>query len=320
MSNTKYFERYTSTNPCGEQWLPDDGCCNLGALNLGAFWDPGMKDLDWEELARVTRTAVSMLDRIIDLSPDIDYSTGTLQRAVRRVGLGTMGLADLLILKGLRYGSPAALNWIHRIYAFIRDEAYYWSAELARIFGPAPAYDERFLQGEFVKELPIFVRGRIQEHGIRNLTLTNQAPTGTISLVAGVSSGIEPIFSSSYMVNDNATGQGSIKVVHPLFRDRLGEEHVIANDVTPEEHIMVQATVQRYLDNAISKTINMPAGTSWQEVQRCYGLAYSLGCKGITIYVDGSREGALFTHSEIDTVPADDLGFDAACATGTCSI
>jgi ribonucleoside-diphosphate reductase alpha chain len=321
MSNTKYFERYTSTNPCGEQWLPDNGCCNLGALNLVAFWDPNTQDLNWPELRVATHQAVRMLDRIIDLSPDIDYVTGSLQRHVRRVGLGTMGLADLLILKGLRYGSPASLTWIHKIYAFIRDVAYWESTELARIFSPAPGYNEKFLDGEFVKQLPEEVIARIRRFGIRNLTLTNQAPTGTISLVAGVSSGIEPIFSSSYMVNDQATGQGSIQVVHPLFRNGKTENHVIANDVTPEEHIMVQATVQRYLDNAVSKTINMPRGTTWQDVSRAYGLAYSLGCKGITIYVDGSREGALFTHAdEIDTVPADPLGFDAACATGVCSI
>lgn len=319
-SNTRYFEQYTSTNPCGEQWLPENGCCNLGSINLVAFWNPTKKDLNWSELGECVGFSVRMLDRIIDRSPDLDKAIGDLQRNVRRVGLGTMGLADVLILKGLRYGSQESLDWIHTIYSFIRDSAYWYSMRLAMEFGTANAFTSEFLQGKFIQDLPKYLQAEISAHGIRNLTLTNQAPTGTTSILAGVSSGIEPIFRSSYTLNDNATGRGAIRVLHPLWQDEVTEAHVTADMVTPAEHIAVQAAVQQYLDNAVSKTINMPEGTTWQQVQQAYQLAYDQGCKGVTVYVDNSRVGGLFTTeaAPVESV-ADELGFDANCATGVCS-
>ena len=289
-SNTGYFETYSATNPCGEQFLPVDGCCNLGSVNLTAHWDPHAHDVNWRDLRRTVRISTKLMDRIIDRSPDINPEIGDLQRRVRRVGIGAMGLADVLILGGIRYGSIGARAVAGDLYALIRNAAYYQSAELARLHGPAPAYSAEILDRPFMKRLPDDLRSQIKEHGLRNLTLTNQAPTGTTSIVAGASSGIEPIFADSY-VRDDATGR--TEVHHPLFRGERGPEHVTAHDLVIEDHIAMQAAVQPYLDNAISKTINAPAGSDWYDVGRAYQKAYESGCKGITVFVDGSRKGVL---------------------------
>jgi ribonucleoside-diphosphate reductase alpha chain len=319
-SNTGYFESYKATNPCGEQWLPPNGCCNLGAINLLAFYEPQIGDIAWSDLSSAIYASVEMLDRIIDVSPDIDTEVGDLQRTVRRVGLGTMGLADLLIVMGMRYGDAESREFVHRLYEFIRDNAYAASANLAQKYGAAPMYSDAFLKRPFVQKLPSPIRDRIFRHGIRNLTLVNQAPTGTTSIIAGVSSGIEPIFASRYTLNDNATGKGATEYIHPLWKREITEAHVTAGEVSWQEHVGMQAVIQRYLDNAISKTINMPRGSTWRDVQLAYQLAYDWDCKGVTVYIDGSRADALLTTDSVAKEPDPELGFDAACATGACAI
>jgi len=283
MSNTWYRGRVLGTNPCGEQPLPENGCCNLGSINLVSFWNEKNGDLDWSALEEGIRGSVSFLDRVIDVSPLIDGRIATEQAASRRIGLGTMGLADLLILQGIRYGSQRSLDEIDRIFEKIRDVSYDWSVQMAKESGVAPGYDKRFLEGGFIKTLPKAIQDEIATHGIRNLALLTQAPTGTTSILAGVSSGIEPIFESRYMRRD---ATGCHEVVHPLFAefgDAVPDYCVTAAEVTPMEHILVQAHVQKYLDSSVSKTINLPNGATKEEIAQIYMQAYDLGCKGITV-------------------------------------
>lgn len=293
LSNTRYIERLVGTNPCGEQPLPEDGCCNLGSINLPAFWDPSAGSIDYEELGTCVDASVRFLDRVIDSSPMIDSKIHAEQYSCRRVGLGTMGLADLLILMQIRYGSLESLREISRIYGAIRDQAYVTSAFMAKERGQAPAYHERFMDGEFISTLGVEARAAISELGIRNLSLMTQAPTGTTSTLAGVSSGIEPVFMSTYMRSD---ATGCHRVVHPLFE---GVHHVdddwlvTAHDITPERHIAVQSAVQRFVDSSVSKTINLPDSATVEDIMKIYEMAYDRGCKGITVYRDGSLEGVM---------------------------
>lgn len=295
-SNTWYAENLICMNPCGEQSLPAGGSCNLGSINLTAFWDPVRMDLNWADLNSAVRTAIKFLDNVISLSVDINKEIGDIQRNIRRIGLGTMGLADVLIMKRLRYGSSESIEFIHQIFSFIRDAAYNASVDLAHERGPAPALDkDKFLKSSFIRTLPNDIKARIRMHGIRNLQLLTQAPTGTTSILAGVSSGIEPIFNSKYMRRD-ATGDH--EMVHPLFDGEQGSHHVTANQVTGREHILVQSTIQRLIDSSISKTINMGHDATVDDISDAYIDAYRLGCKGITIYRNGSLEDVLYSSED----------------------
>ena len=289
MSNTWWLGKLRATNPCGEQPLPPDGSCNLGSVNLVEMWDFTSSSIDFERLSNTVESAVRFLDRTTDISKDIITRIGDHQRSTRRVGLGTMGLADVLIMSGVRYGSRRSLREIDEIYEFIRDTAYNYSVDLAIEFGEAPALDrEKFLQGGFIRTLPEDILERIDEHGIRNLALLSQAPTGTTSLLAGVSSGIEPIFSKEYVRTD-ATGEHLM--IHPLFQDDSGDHLVTSHEINFKDHIAVQARIQKYIDSAVSKTINMPPCASPDQIGEAYELAWKSGCKGITVYRDGSLEG-----------------------------
>ena len=287
-SNTWYKEKYICMNPCGEQPLPASGSCNLGSINLTAFWSQTEKSLKWNELAHVINKSVRFLDNIIDISKDINAEIGDTQRGVRRIGLGTMGLADIFILMGIRYGSKESLDVISQIFSFIRDHAYMASVELAKERGPAPYLDtDLYLKGEFIKRLPDHIKTAIRVHGIRNLQILTQAPTGTTSILAGASSGIEPIFSKAYTRRD-ATGEH--QVVHPLFENMCGDHMVTASDLSVVDHIQVQAEIQKYLDSSISKTINLPNDATEEDVGSAYAMAYDMGCKGVTIYRSGSLD------------------------------
>jgi ribonucleoside-diphosphate reductase alpha chain len=290
MSNTWYRGRVLGTNPCGEQPLPENGCCNLGSLNIPAFWDEKQGWLDWGAMAEAVRGSVSFLDRVIDVSPIVDPRIQAEQAACRRIGLGTMGLADYLILMGIRYGSRESIDEIDKLYGAIRDEAYDWSCKLAREQGVAPGYDRRFLEGGFIRTLPKEIQDSIGEHGIRNLALLTQAPTGTTSILAGVSSGIEPVIQAHYMRKD---ATGCHEVTHPLFAqygNAVPDYCVTAAEVTPKEHILVQAAVQRFVDSSVSKTINLPFSATQAEIAEIYMMAYDCDCKGITVYRSGSGE------------------------------
>ncbi len=213
-SNTWYYENIRCVNPCGEQGLPEWGVCNLGALNLAAFVTDG--EIDWADLAEQSRVAMRFLDNVVDANLYFIEENRQAQLGTRRTGLGTMGLADALIQLGIAYGSPASVAVIERIYGTIRDAAYDSSADIAAEKGAFGHFDrEKYLQGQFIQELPEPIRQKIARHGIRNAVLLTQAPTGTTSLLAGVSSGIEPVFDFA-MVRRDRTGEHIM--YHPLLQ------------------------------------------------------------------------------------------------------
>ena len=286
---------------CGEQGLPPWGVCNLGALNLSAFVKDGQ--MDWERLAEQSKVAMRFLDNVVDANEYFIEENRVAQLGTRRTGLGTMGLADALIKMKIAYGGEESVPVIERIYATIRDAAYEASADIAVEKGPFSNFErDNYMQGQFVKRLPEKVQEKIREQGIRNAVLLTQAPTGTTSLFSGVSSGIEPVYDFA-MVRRDRTGEHIL--YHPLlqaWRDQHPNEptpgyFVAANDLTPEEHVRVQAAIQYYTDSSISKTVNAPNNHTVEDVQTLYRLAYELGCKGITYMRDGSRVGVL-SHIE----------------------
>jgi ribonucleoside-diphosphate reductase alpha chain len=282
---------------CGEQGLPPYGVCNLGALNLSAFVNNGQ--MDYVRLAETSKVAMRFLDNVIDANEYFIEENRVAQLGTRRTGLGTMGLADALIKMKIAYGSEASVPVIERIYSTIRDAAYEESADIAAEKGSFPNYDrDKYLQGKFIKRLPRAIQAKIKQQGIRNAVLLTQAPTGTTSLLAGASSGIEPVYDFA-MVRRDRTGEHIL--YHPLlaeWRDKHPNEttpgyFVASNDLTPEEHVRVQAAIQRYTDSSISKTVNAPNNHTVDDVQRLYRLAYEMGCKGVTYYRDGSRDAVL---------------------------
>lgn len=301
-SNTHYYERLIATNPCGEQPLGAWAVCNLGAMNLAAFVrEDGT--FDYDELMKNTKIAVRALDNVVDANYYFFEENEKQQKGTRRTGLGTMGLGDALIKMHLRYGSEEAASTIEKMYATIRDATYEASTEIAAEKGSFPMFDkEKYLRGWFIQRLPEHIREAIALHGIRNAVILTQAPTGTTSLLAGVSSGIEPVYDFAFVRRDR-TGEHTI--YHPLFqawKDTHPNEpvpgyFVSANDLTPEEHVRVQAIIQEYTDSSISKTVNAPKTHTVEDVKRLYTLAYDLGLKGVTYMRDGSRPGVL-SHIE----------------------
>jgi ribonucleoside-diphosphate reductase alpha chain len=282
---------------CGEQGLPPWGVCNLGALNLSAFVVDGK--MDYERLAEMSKVAMRFLDNVVDANEYFIEENRVAQLGTRRTGLGTMGLADALIKMEIPYGSEESVPVIERIYATIRDAAYDASADIAAEKGPFAHFErDKYMQGEFIRQLPKAIQQKIRKQGIRNAVLLTQAPTGTTSLFAGVSSGIEPVYDFA-MVRRDRTGEHIL--YHPLlqaWRDAHPNEptpkyFVSSNDLMPEEHVRVQATIQRYTDSSISKTVNAPNNHTVEQVQKLYRLAYETGCKGVTYYRDGSRDAVL---------------------------
>ena len=297
-SNTWYFEQIRCVNPCGEQGLPDWGVCNLGALNLAAFVENG--EMDYTLLTKTSKIAIRFLDNVIDATPYFIEDNERQQReGTRRTGLGTMGLADALIKMKVRYGSRESLPVIEHIYRTIRDASYSASVDIAKEKGAFPQFEaEKYMQGSFIKQLPEALQGQIAAYGVRNGVLLTQAPTGTTSLLSGVSSGIEPVFDFA-MKRVDRTGEHIL--YHPLFKEwqdaHEGEPvpdfFASSNDLRPEDHVRVQAVVQEYTDSSISKTVNAPNSYEVADVEELYTLAYDLGCKGITFFRDGSRTPVL---------------------------
>ncbi len=300
-SNTWYYENIRCVNPCGEQGLPPWGVCNLGALNLAAFVVDGR--MDYASLAEHARVAIRFLDDVIDANDYFIEENRVAQMGTRRTGLGTMGLADALLALQIRYGSDESLEVIDRIYTTIRDASYDASCDIAAEKGPFPNFiSEKYVQGTFIKRLPAPIQAKIARQGTRNAVILTQAPTGTTSLLAGVSSGIEPVFDFA-MVRRDRTGEHIL--YHPMFEAwrkanpnaSIPAWFVKAADLTPDEHVRVQALIQKYTDSSISKTVNAPNHHTVDQVDSLYRQAYDLGCKGVTYYRDGSRD-AVLTHLE----------------------
>ena len=312
-NNLAYCEEISATNPCGEQPLPPHGACLLGSINLARLVDKPFTAearLDAERLAALTATAVRFLDNAIDISNYPLPAQKKEAKAKRRIGLGVTGLADALILAGLRYGSPLAVALAEGWMAAIERAAYLASAELAREKGAFPLYDkERFLAGAHIQRLPADVRAGIARHGIRNGLLTSIAPTGTISLLAGnVSSGIEPVFDFRYerrvLERDGSTRTETVEdYAHTLYREMFGAKapltaaFVTAEELAPRAHLEMQAALQRHVDSSISKTINCPADISFAAFKDVYLEAYDLGLKGCTTYRPNAVTGAVLSRS-----------------------
>jgi len=292
MSNSWYFAPLVATNPCGEQPLEAYGVCTLGALDLSKFISASGVGMNWAMLTSVIQTAVRFLDNVIDVNnyhlPEIEVN----HRGNRRIGLGTMGLGELLLRLGIKYGSDESVSFINTLYQFIAEQAYHTSVNLAMEKGAFSMYDERMLNSGFMEAMPISVRERVRTHGIRNVCLLTQAPTGTTGTMMGTSTGIEPYYSWQY----TRTSRLGVHVeVVPALKELglkisdLPDYCVTAQDLDPDEHVKVQAAIQRWTDSAISKTTNAPSNYSIAQTDRLYRNAYAMGCKGVTIYRDKSR-------------------------------
>lgn len=297
MSNSHYFAPLTCTNPCGEQSLPAWGVCNLGAINLAKFYDPETQDVAWDALGRTARHATRFLDNVIDSTPYFYDENERQQRSERRIGLNNMGLAELMIRLGIRYGSEESVAFIDRLYSFLAREVYETSIEIAREKGSFPQFDrEQFVKSGFMQQMPPDIRQKVLQHGIRNVTLMTQAPTGTTGTMVNTSTGIEPFFSWTYYRKSRlGLHEEQVPLVQEWYREHPGANglpghFVTAMDLTPEEHVRVQAAIQRWVDSSISKTCNLPSDYSVEQVSELYQLMYELGCKGGTIYRDGSRD------------------------------
>ncbi len=310
--NNYYYEYINCVNPCGEEGLPNWGVCNLCSINVSALVnDQG--EMDYKRLADIAKTGVRFQDDVIDADFYVfDEIRNVQKQGERRIGLGTMGLGDALIKMHLRYGSKESLPVIDKIYKIIRDAAYEASVEIAAEKGPFPKIQiKKHLEGYFIKQLPESVRKGIKKYGIRNSLILQQAPTGSTSLMAGVSSGIEPVYEFEFIRRDRL---GEHVLRHPLYDawwDEFKKTHgreptredrpawfVSANDLTPEDHVYVQAAIQKYVDASISKTVNAPATHTVEDVKRLYTLAYEQGCKGIAYMREGSRAGVLTRKEE----------------------
>jgi ribonucleoside-diphosphate reductase alpha chain len=301
--------RFEAVNPCGEQPLLSFEACTLGSINLGVFERGGRVDFD--ALCACVRDGVRFLDDVLDVNVWPLPQIAGISHRNRKVGLGVMGWADLLVRLGVPYDAPEALSVADEVMGFVQREAHAASEALAAERGAFPGF-------------PTSALARAGRRPRRNATVTTIAPTGTLALIAGCSSGIEPLFALSYV--RRALDGSELKEEHPLLAgalraagaeaalatvramgrargiagvpDAIGHVYATAYDVSPEAHVRMQAAFQRHVDNGVSKTINLPRHATVDDVAGAYRLAFELGCKGITVYRDGSREKQVLTSGD----------------------
>lgn len=308
MSNIWYVEKLTCTNPCGEIWLSPYDCCCLGALVLPRFVKDG--EVDWTLLEMAVKTGIRLLDDVLTVNqyplPEIAAKCSQL----RRIGLGVTGLHHMLLELGLKYNGDKGQEFVDKLMGRIKNWSYEASSDLAAEKGSFPAFDaEKFLRGGFARTLKPSLRERIKSNGMRNCAVNTIAPTGTISMVCNVSSGVEPIFAPAYerryrkVIDGNDVIAMEI-VVDPMFQrfvnEGRGVKHFVgAHDLTVEDHLEMQRICQRHVDNAVSKTINLTHGTSPEKLAELY-MEYLPELKGVTVYPDGSRENQPLTPLSLE--------------------
>jgi len=326
--------RIEATNPCGEQPLLPYESCNLGSINLSRMVVNGK--VNWDKLRETVRNAVHFLDNVIDANRYPLKEIEAITRANRKIGLGVMGFADMLIKLGIRYDSEEALQLAEKIMKFIDGEAHKKSMEIAEERGSFPNFEKSIWKDKY--------------KAMRNATVTTIAPTGSISIIAGCSSGIEPIFAISFI--RNVLGGTRLFETNPLFElvakersfysaklleeiaktgsvqkiDEVPEDvkrlFVTALDIAPEWHVKMQAAFQKYTDNAVSKTVNMPTEATIEDVKRVYELAWKLKCKGITVFRYGSKPEQVLYIGEVKTKEtkfvAAESEYAGGCPTKTC--
>ncbi|HET7658225.1 MAG TPA: vitamin B12-dependent ribonucleotide reductase [Bacillales bacterium] len=312
---TAYGQKVVATNPCGEQPLAPYSVCNLAAVNLGKMADKSNKRVDFEKLKKTVKTGVRLQDNVIDATPYFLEENRVQALGERRVGLGVMGLHDLLIYCEETYGSDEGNRLVDEVFETIATTAYRESIELAKEKGSFPfligsneeetrQLRERFINTGYLKKMPEDIRQGILTHGIRNSHLLTVAPTGSTGTMVGVSTGLEPYFSFSYYRSGRLGKFIEVKAeivneylgAHPEADENdLPEWFVSAMELPPEAHADTQCVIQNWVDSSISKTVNAPKGYSVEQVQAVYERLYKGGAKGGTVYVDGSRDAQVLT-------------------------
>ncbi|PFG05743.1 vitamin B12-dependent ribonucleotide reductase [Bacillus sp. es.034] len=325
MTNAKaYGQKVVATNPCGEQPLAPYSVCNLAAVNLAQFADKETKTVDFEKLKRTVEVGVRMQDNVIDATPYFLDENKKQALGERRVGLGVMGLADLLIYCEKEYGSEEGNRLVDEVFEVIATTAYRASVELSKEKGSFPfltgstdeetkALRKAFVETGFMKKMPEDVRHDIEEYGIRNSHLLTVAPTGSTGTMVGVSTGLEPYFSFTYYRSGRLGKFIEVKadIVEDYLKrnpdadaDNLPEWFVSSMSLAPQAHADVQCVIQNWIDSSISKTVNAPRGYTVDQVEKVYERLYKGGAKGGTVYVDGSRD------SQVLTLKAEENSFD----------
>ncbi|SOC18134.1 adenosylcobalamin-dependent ribonucleoside-diphosphate reductase [Rhodobacter maris] len=331
MNNLNYLEQIAATNPCGEQPLPPYGACLLGSINLAKLVSAPFSEaaaLDEAALDDLVRTAVRMMDNVVDASRFPLPQQAAEAANKRRIGLGVTGLADALLMVGLRYGSDEAAAQTEAWMKAIARAAYLASADLAQEKGAFPLFDaEKYLASGNMMQMDDDVRDTIARHGIRNALLTSIAPTGTISLYAGnVSSGIEPVFAYAYtrkvlQKDGSRTEEEVVDYAVQMWREMKGDASlpdyfVNAQTLAPMDHVKMQAAAQKWIDSSISKTINCPVDISFDAFKDVYLAAYETGCKGCTTYRPNEVTGSVLTVSESsEKAPEADTGAEVVYLT-----
>lgn len=304
-----------STNPCGEIPLEGYGDCCLGNINFSKFVEDEFTDkakVNWPALERAARYGVRFLDNVLDYNahkhPLAAQTEASL--ASRRIGLGFTGLGDMLCQMGLKYDTDEAIEFVDKLFSKIKNFAYDESINIGIEKGAFSKYDkEKHLRSPFIQRLAPQVHKKLQKHGIRNVAVLTVPPVGSGAALAGTTSGVEPIFDLSYVRRSESLSQEYFKVYHPLvdrymkqssLRDEseLPEFFITAHRITAEKRVLMQATIQKHIDHSISSTVNIPRESTAEDVGKIYMHAWKMGCKGITVYREGSREGILITDEE----------------------
>jgi ribonucleoside-diphosphate reductase alpha chain len=326
-----YGQRVVATNPCGEQPLAPYSVCNLAAINLSNFVDKKTKEILYDKLKETVKVCVRMQDNVIDSTPYFLEPNKRQALGERRVGMGVMGLHDLLIWAGLRYGSKEANAVVDKIFELMATTAYETSIALGAEKGSFPFLSDRdkFVQSGYLQKMPKAIRDGIIKNGIRNSHLLTIAPTGSTGTMVGCSTGLEPYFAYKYYrsgrlgkyMEVNAKIVDDFLAIHKEYVGKdLPDFFVSASELTPEEHVDVQCTIQRWVDSSISKTVNAPKGFTVKQVEDIYMKLYKGGAKGGTVYVDGSRDSQVLTLENINNDMTQKVGNEVGDLCPMCGI